>query len=73
MLPVQPGAAAAASEGYSSAAIGLVMASCALAPRNLWGPRLTTRGTRYAYNSRSQETVVNPHNRVGITDTSSIT
>jgi hypothetical protein len=42
-------------------------------PRALWGPRLTTRDTRYAYNSRSQETVVNPHNRVGITDTSSIT
>jgi hypothetical protein len=41
--------------------------------RGVWGPRLTTRDTRYAYNSRSQETVVNPHNRVGITDTSSIT
>jgi hypothetical protein len=34
----------------------------------LWGPRLTTRDSRYAYNSRSQETVVNPHNRVGISD-----
>jgi hypothetical protein len=39
----------------------------------LWGPRLTVRNSRYAYNSRSQETVVNPHNRVGITNTSSIT
>jgi hypothetical protein len=35
---------------------------------NVWGPRLTTRDSRYAYNSRSQETVVNPHNRVGISD-----
>jgi hypothetical protein len=35
---------------------------------SLWGPRLTTRDSRYAYNSRSQETVVNPHNRVGISD-----
>jgi hypothetical protein len=34
----------------------------------LWGPRLTTRDSRYAYNSRSHETVVNPHNRVGISD-----
>jgi hypothetical protein len=34
----------------------------------MWGPRLTTRDSRYAYNSRSQETVVNPHNRVGISD-----
>jgi hypothetical protein len=34
----------------------------------LWGPWLTTRDSRYAYNSRSQETVVNPHNRVGISD-----
>jgi hypothetical protein len=36
--------------------------------RRLWGPRLTTRDSRYAYNSRSQETIVNPHNRVGISD-----
>jgi hypothetical protein len=34
----------------------------------LWGPWLTTRDSHYAYNSRSQETVVNPHNRVGISD-----
>jgi hypothetical protein len=34
----------------------------------VWGPRLTTRDSRYAYNSRSQETIVNPHNRVGISD-----
>jgi hypothetical protein len=40
---------------------------------DMWGPRLTIRNSRYAYNSRSQETVVNPHNIVGITDTSSIT
>jgi hypothetical protein len=35
---------------------------------SIWGPRLTTRDPLYAYNSRSQETVVNPHNRVGISD-----
>jgi hypothetical protein len=34
----------------------------------LWGPWLTTWDSRYAYNSRSQETVMNPHNRVGISD-----
>jgi hypothetical protein len=34
----------------------------------VWGPRLTTQNSRYEYNSRSQETIVNPHNRVGVTD-----
>jgi transposase InsO family protein len=37
-------------------------------PGTLWGPRLTPRDSRYAYNSRPEETAVNPHNRVGISD-----
>jgi hypothetical protein len=41
--------------------------------QNVWGPWITIQNSRYAYNSRSQEIIVNPDNRVGITDTSSIT
>jgi hypothetical protein len=36
--------------------------------RRCGDPGLPPRDSRYAYNSRSQETVVNPHNRVGIAD-----
>jgi hypothetical protein len=40
----------------------------------MWGPRFTTRNSRYAYNSRSHDQyVVSPHNRADIRVTSSIT
>jgi hypothetical protein len=42
--------------------------------RCMWGPRFTTRNSRYAYNSRSHDQyVVSPHNRADIKVTSSIT
>jgi hypothetical protein len=48
--------------------------SCFMEVPHLWGPRFTTRDSRYAYNSRSHDQyVVSPHNRADIKVTSSIT
>jgi hypothetical protein len=54
-------------------AIAYNIAAMAQIQPSMWGPRFTTRNSRYAYNSRSHDQyVVSPHNQADIKVTSSI-